>query len=150
MPPDDTSPAATVDAALRAAAESHFEAVIEARVEDIIDRYAASADTYVFVEGPRWSTTGHEAIADGWRAYVDAPLSVQSIEWIEEPRGQRWGDQGWLGGIVELTVEAPSGVRPVRFRGTYVMERGADDTWRIVHEHFSQPADDPYGTGDWL
>jgi ketosteroid isomerase-like protein len=146
----ETSPDATVDAELRTAAESHFQAVVEARVEDVIDRYAPSADTYVFVEGPRWSTTGHEAIAEGWRAYVDAPLAVRAIEWVEGPRGQRWGDQGWIGGIVELTVETGEGTRPVRFRGTYVMERDADDTWRIVHEHFSQPAEDPYGTGDWL
>jgi ketosteroid isomerase-like protein len=147
---DDAFSQPSVDADLRAAVEAHFRAVVEGRIEAIINRYAASADTYVFVEGPRWSTIGHEAIGEGWRAYVNSLLSVRSIEWVEGPVGDRWVDAGWIGGIVEMAVEVGGEMSTVRFRSTHVMERDDASTWQIVHEHLSRPDDDPYGTGDWL
>jgi ketosteroid isomerase-like protein len=130
-------------------AEHHFRAVIEKRVEEIVARYAPGADTYVFVEGPRWSTRGHDRIATGWRAFVDAPLAVRTVEWIEGPITEVVGDLGWIGGIVDLSVDVGGHERRVRFRATFVMRRDAG-AWHIVHEHFSQPAADPYGIGDWV
>ncbi len=64
----------------------------------------------------------------------------------------------WVAGIVDLTVAFADGaVRTVRLRGTHVLEHadgdaasGAPGEWQVAHEHFSQPAADPYGIGDWL
>jgi ketosteroid isomerase-like protein len=140
----------TEPTSLAAVAAHHFRAVIEKRVDAIVDRYAPGEDTYVFVEGPRWSTRGHDRIATGWRAFVDAPMSVRSCDWVEGPLSQVVGDLGWIGGIVELVVAVRGRERRARFRGSFVMHRHTDGEWRIVHEHFSQPAADPYGIGDWL
>lgn len=130
--------------------ERHFQAVIEKRIDEIINLYAPSEQTYVFVEGPRWATLGYENIAMGWRAFVDAPLSVVACRYVEAPRSQISGNMAWIGGIVEMTVKVREEVKFVRLRGTFVLQREADDEWRVVHEHFSQPATDPYGIGDWL
>jgi ketosteroid isomerase-like protein len=133
-----------------AVAENHFRAVIEKDIDEILNRYAQAESTYVFVEGPRWETKGYDKIATGWRAFVEAPLSVVACEYVEPPHAQVIGDMAWVGGLVELTVKVREQIKPVRFRGTYVFQREADGQWRITHEHFSQPATDPYGIGDWL
>jgi ketosteroid isomerase-like protein len=127
-----------------------FSAIVEKRVADIITHYADSPETYVFVEGPRWSTIGIKNIAEGWRAFVKAPLAVRSCEWVEGPFSQVTGDMAWLAGIVELTAQVRDRMRTLRLRGTFVLRRTSDDSWFIVHEHFSLPASDPYGIGDWL
>lgn len=132
------------------AVEAHFRAVVEKDAAEIIGRYAASPDLYVFVEGPRWSTVGHDAVAMGWRAFCDAAMSVRSINWVEGPRTGALGGGAWVGGVVDLDVELAEGERrTVRLRGTHILEKTASG-WAIVHEHFSQPAADPYGIGDWL
>ena len=133
------------------AVEAHFRAVVAKDAAEIVGRYAASPDLYVFVEGPRWSTVGHDAVATGWRAFCDAAMSVRSISWVEGPHAGALGDGGaWVAGVVDLDVElAEGGRRTVRLRGTHVLEKTASG-WAIVHEHFSQPAADPYGIGDWL
>ncbi len=131
-------------------AQHHFQAVVEKRVEEIIDRYANSDRTSVFVEGPRWATLGFEQIAKGWRAFVDAPMSVESCRFVEGPISQVVGEMASIGGIVELAMRVREQIKQVRLRGTFVFHRQADGEWRIVHEHFSQPAADPYGIGDWL
>jgi ketosteroid isomerase-like protein len=133
-----------------AVAENHFRAVIEKDIDEILNRYAQAESTYVFVEGPRWETQGYDKIATGWRAFVEAPLSVVACQYVEPPHAQVIGDMAWVGGLVELTVKVREQIKPVRFRGTYVFQREADGQWRITHEHFSQPAADPYGIGDWL
>ncbi len=135
---------------LIAIAHEHIEAVIDKRVEEIIDRYAASAETYVFLEGPRWSTISHDKIATGWRAFVDAPMSLVAFKWTEGPLTEVVGDMGWVAGIIELSVRFGDEVKTLALRGTYVMRCDADGKWRISHEHFSQPLADPYGIGDWL
>ena len=55
-----------------------------------------------------------------------------------------------VAGISELTVEIGGEERKIRFRGTFVFEKDSDETWQVFHEHFSQPAENPYGIGDWL
>lgn len=135
---------------LAAEAERHFHAVVARDLDAVVGRYAPGDRPYVFVEGPRWSTRGHERVAVGWRAFADAPLTVDRVEWVEGPVEQVEGPLGWIAGIVELVVRAAGVERRVRFRGSFVMHRDAAGAWRIVHEHFSQPTADPYGIGDWL
>lgn len=139
-----------------------LEAIVEGRVEDVISCYAPSASTYVFLEGPRSSTRGIERIAEGWRAFVESPLEVASWRWVEGPFEDGTEELAWLAGELELGVrsrgdESPgsealgSEGRRVRLRASYVARRSEDDGgWRIVHEHVSLPAEDPYGMGDWL
>jgi ketosteroid isomerase-like protein len=128
----------------------HFEAVVQKRVEDIIDSYENSEELLVFVEGPRWATRGFERVAKGWRDFVDSPITCNECVWIEEPLVQESGDHGFTAGIVEMSLTIKGKPKTVRFRGTFVYRKEEDGKWRIIHEHFSQPAADPYGIGDWL
>lgn len=130
--------------------QRHFRAVIEKRVADIINNYSDDPNLLVFVEGPRWATLGFENVARGWRDYVEAPMRMIDCQWVENLQSKVIGKMGFVAGIVELNVETKGEPRIVRFRGTFVMEHQDDGEWRIVHEHFSQPAADPYGIGDWL
>ncbi len=133
-----------------AAVESHFRAVVAKDAAEIVGRYVPRQDLYVFVEGPRWSTVGHDAVATGWRAFCAAAMSVRAIDWVEGPRAGVTGEMAWVAGVVDLSVAfADGGQRTVRLRGTHVLERTASG-WQVAHEHFSQPAPDPYGIGDWL
>jgi ketosteroid isomerase-like protein len=138
--------------AIEALTQEHFRAVIEKRIDDIVSHYRNSDQTYVFIEGPRWSTQGIDRINKGWNAYIDAPLSVQSVRYVEGPLAEvsSSGDLAWIAGIVELAVSIAGNVKTIRFRSTFVFRKEADGHWRIEHEHFSQPAEDPYGIGDWL
>ena len=132
------------------AVESHFRAVVAKDAAEIVGRYVPREDLYVFVEGPRWSTVGHEAVATGWRAFCAAAMSVRAIDWVEGPRAAASDGMAWVAGVVDLSVAfADGGQRTVRLRGTHVLERTASG-WQVAHEHFSQPAADPYGIGDWL
>lgn len=130
--------------------QNHFRAVIEKRVEDIINHYSRDENLLVFVEGPRWATVGFDNVERGWRDFVDAPMRVLRCEWIENLQSKIVGEMGFVAGIVELEMEIKNEPRIVRFRGTFVLQKEADGAWRIVHEHFSQPAENPYGIGDWL
>ena len=129
--------------------EAHWRAAIEGRIGDVIAAYADSDDTYVFPEGPRWATRGKRLIETGWRAYLQAPFRLTSYAWIEGPLSGSAADLGWCAGVAEFGVQRGKDTTRVRFRFSFVLAC-ADDRWRIVHEHFSQPAADPYGTGDWL
>lgn len=135
---------------LKEIAEHHYRAIIAKNVDEILDGYVRSGDLLVFVEGPRWATFGYENVAKGWRDFCASPIALERIEWIEEPKSEVFGEMGWLGGQVELTVTINGETKTIRFRGTFVMRRAADGKWRVIHEHFSQPAADPYGIGDWL
>lgn len=139
------------DASVLAFAGEHFRAVIERRAEDIISGYADDAETWVFLEGPRPATLGHEKIAAGWRAFVEAPFEVRDIRVVDGPRCRAEGAMAWYAARVELDVVADGREKTVAMRGTFVMRRdGTDGRWQIEHEHFSLPAPDPYGTGDWV
>ncbi len=127
-----------------------FSAVIEARVKDIISHYNESPDTYVFVEGPRWSTLGFEKISAGWNGYVDSPIKVKDIRFVEGPKGRVTKNMAWIGHIINMIIDINGVEKEIRFRGTFVIGKNNDGGWKIEHEHFSQPAPDPYGTGDWL
>ena len=130
--------------------KDQFQSVIDSRIEQVVNHYFDSEDTYVFVEGPRWSTLGFEKIAKGWIAYGDSPINVKDIRTIEGPFGREDNGMAWIGQIIEMDVLINKTLKTVKFRGTFVLRKCEDSKWRIEHEHFSQPAEDPYGTGDWL
>ncbi len=128
----------------------HFQNIIEKRVAEIISHYSDTPDLLVFVEGPRWATLGFENVARGWRAFVDAPMRMLECKWVDNLQSKVAGKMGFVAGVVELKMEIKSEIKIVRFRGSFIFQLEADNQWRIVHEHFSQPAADPYGIGDWL
>ena len=135
---------------IRTLVDDHFRHTIAKQADAIIARYAPTADTYVFVEGPRWSTTGIEKIDTGWRAYVSAPMAMRDFSWIEGPHASIAGEMAWHAGIVDIDMEIRGRITRVRFRATHILRQDVAGEWRIEHEHFSQPAPDPYGIGDWL
>ena len=128
----------------------HFEAVIEKDIDTILATYAESKDLLVFVEGPRWATLGYQNVEKGWRDFVDADISVSECNWIEHKHSKIVGNMGFLAGIVELKTTIAGQEKTIKFRGTFVFEKNGAGEWKVVHEHFSQPAEDPYGIGDWL
>lgn len=128
----------------------HFRAIMEKRVDEIINRYSQSENLLVFVEGPRWATVGFENLARGWRAFVDSPIQMIECSWVENLQSQTTAEMGFVAGIVELKVNVREAVKTIRFRGSFIMQKESDGEWRIIQEHFSQPAADPYGVGDWL
>lgn len=130
--------------------KSHFQAVVEKRIDEILDFYVDSPKLLVFVEGPRWVTLSFEKVSKGWRDFVDSAISVKSCEWAESLESHVFTDSGMVAGIVEMKVEINSEVKTIRFRGTFVFQKDHDGKWRVIHEHFSQPAENPYGIGDWL
>ncbi|MFY1698358.1 YybH family protein [Solwaraspora sp. WMMA2101] len=133
-------------------------AIVAGDADAIVDCYAGIDDLHVFVEGPRWQTVGHPAVARGWRAFSAAPMSVTRVDltdgpWVHGTAGDSAGVPGALASVsatVKMTVQGVAGDdRGVPMRLTWVLRRD-DDRWRIVHEHASQPLTDPYGVGDWL
>lgn len=130
--------------------EKHFEAVINKRVSDIVNFYNESEDLLVFVEGPRWATHGFENVSKGWHDFVDSVIFVKKCFWSESLKTRIVGKMGFVGGITELHVEIKGELKIIRFSGTFVFEKNEEDNWKVIHEHFSQPAENPYGIGDWL
>lgn len=135
---------------LKSAAESHFAAVADKNIERILDFYTSSENLLIFVEGPRWATLGFENVSKGWRDFCDSAIIVKSCEWVEFLQRKTVGRMGFVAGIVRMNLEIGGEPKSLDLRGTFVLEREADEKWRVVHEHFSQPAADPYGIGDWL
>jgi ketosteroid isomerase-like protein len=126
-----------------------LDAVRDRRVETVVDCFDPGPDTYVFLEGPRWTNRGGESIRRGWRAYFQAPIRLRSWSWHDGPLLHESGDLAVVAGVVDCDFEAGGAPRPLRMRMTWGLARNAG-VWRIVHEHGSQPLADPYGTGDWL
>ncbi len=138
------------DLLLKTITDQHFDFIIKKRTDSIVETYSNSNDLLVFVEGPRWSTVGYENVSKGWRDFVGSDIELQKCEWVENLTSKVGGDMGFVAGIVELQVKIKNELKTIRFRGTFVFERQTNGDWRIIHEHFSQPATDPYGIGDWL
>lgn len=130
--------------------KQHFEAIINKNVEKILDYYAQNEDLLIFVEGPRWATLGYKNVEKGWRDFCDSAINVQSCNWVENLTAKVVGKMGFVAGIVELNVEINGVLKTIRFRGTFVLAQESEEHWRVIHEHFSQPAENPYGIGDWL
>jgi len=135
------------------AIERLMDATVAKRLDEIIDSYEPSEAVFVFLEGPRWATHGFAAVATGWTAFIDADFQVRSRRWIGAPELIGEGGLASIQGIFELDTRVGDIDRTVRFRGTWTLRKSTDETdgkWRIVHEHVSMPAEDPYGIGDWL
>jgi ketosteroid isomerase-like protein len=130
--------------------KKHFAAVQEKRIDDIINFYADSPNLLVFVEGPRWATLSFERVSKGWRDFCDSAIFVKSCEWVENLESKVFTDSGFVAGVVEMKVEINGAIKVIRFRGTFNFQKESDGNWRVIHEHFSQPAENPYGIGDWL
>ena len=131
-----------------ATAEGMLTAVIDRNLDGVLDSFSSADDAYVFVEGPRWTTKGGEQIANGWRAYFDAPIRITAFRWAEGPFVFESGSLGQVVGIVDYNVSGDGVAKRLRMRMTWLV-RHEGDRWRIVHEHGSQPLADPYGAGDW-
>jgi ketosteroid isomerase-like protein len=130
---------------------NHFyQSIIDKRVEDIRLSYVSSEDTYVILEGPRYSTLGFEKIAKGWGDFCNSPLTLNKIEWVEGPFEEVSSDVAWVAGMIVLTVEVKGKEFEVQFRSTFVLRKNEETYWQIKHEHVSAPMEDPYGIGDWL
>jgi hypothetical protein len=160
--------------------DTFIDDITAERIADIIDGYDPSDHTYVFLEGPRWSTKTGERVAFGWGAFTDSPIRMRDWSWAEGPFEFVEGTLGWIAGVIDLNVTVGERAVTIRLRGTYVMRLDPptelsgpisaslrvppvgsiptgkpdrdpnDQKWRIIHEHFSQPLADPYGMGDWL
>jgi ketosteroid isomerase-like protein len=126
-----------------------LDAVRDRQAETVLDCFDPGADTYVFLEGPRWTNRGGQRIRQGWRAYFQAPIRLRSWAWTEGPDTHESGDLALVLGVISYAFEAAGERRPLLMRMTWALRRG-DGVWRILHEHGSQPLADPYGTGDWL
>jgi ketosteroid isomerase-like protein len=128
-----------------------FQAIIDKDVAEIQASYVPSEDTYVILEGPRYTTLGYEKIASGWSDFCQSPLSLQKIEWVEGPFEETEGSMAWIGGMIILTVDVRGQAFAVQFRASFVLRQNSDTgRWQIRHEHVSGPLADPYGIGDWL
>ena len=130
---------------------NHFyQSIIDKNVEAIRASYVLSEETYVILEGPRYTTLGYEKIAKGWGDFCDSPLTLNKIEWVEGPFEETSTDMAWVGGMIVLTVEVKGREFTVQFRSTFVLRKNEQNQWQIKHEHVSAPLQDPYGIGDWL
>jgi hypothetical protein len=154
-----STPSSPDSCELRPVIDAFIKSITEERIADIIAGYDPSDATYVFLEGPRWSTITGERVGFGWTKFTESPIRMRTWRWEEGSFEQVHGDMGWIAGIMVLGVEAGGVAKELRIRGTYVMRRdriangsseGRPGPWMIVHEHFSQPMDDPYGVGDWV
>jgi len=129
--------------------EKFWDAVKQKNIRGIEDAYVLSEQTYVILEGPRFSTLGSTQIFKGWKDFSASPINLQSMTWVEGPIEEINGTMGWVGGITDIAILVGDKEFTTRFRCTFVMSLVEDD-WKIKHEHVSAPLEDPYGIGDWL
>lgn len=128
---------------------NHFKAAIEKNVNEILASYSKSPDLLVFIEGPRWATLGYDKVSKGWHDFCDSAIRLKRCDWVENLQAEKAEGMGFVAGILELEVEVGGVTKTIRFRASFIL-RNEGDRWRIIHEHVSQPAPDPYGIGDWL
>ncbi|KAF3890681.1 MULTISPECIES: YybH family protein [Nostocales] len=130
--------------------DNFYRAILRQEVRNICQSYVPQEDTYVFVEGPRYSTIGYSKIAKGWQDFCNSTVKLEKIEWIEGPFTEEIENLAWVAGIVLLTVTVKARSIQRTFRATFVLNKNEAGSWQIRHEHLSAPLDDPYGIGDWL
>lgn len=126
-----------------------LDSVRDRDLEGVLDCFDKADDTYVYLEGPRWTNRGGERIHKGWRDYFDAPIELNQWRWTEGPYVFESSDLATVCGVIEYDFMGGGEPKHLKMRMTWVVRRGEDRVWRIVHEHGSQPLADPYGTGDW-
>jgi len=129
--------------------ELFWDAVKKKDMVGIEAAYVPSEDTYVILEGPRYSTLSFTKIIKGWGDFSGSPITLISMDWVEGPFEEIDGTLGWVGGITDITISVNGKDFVTRFRCSFVMKQYEGD-WKIKHEHVSAPMEDPYGIGDWL
>ena len=130
--------------------DNFYVAIIAKDVAGICRTYVESEETYVVLEGPRYTTLGYTKIAKGWSDFCTSALLLKKIDWLEGPFEETSTDMAWVGGQIMLTVEVNARQFSVQFRATFVLRKNQENHWQIKHEHVSAPLVDPYGIGDWL
>ena len=125
-----------------------WDAVMANDIQGIQDAYIDSADTYVVLEGPRYTTRSFTEIISSWKDFTSSPIQLTNTTWVEGPFEEIVGDMGWIAGIADISIKVETKEFTTRFRCSFVMLRTEDD-WKIKYEHVSAPLEDPYGIGDW-
>ncbi|MFS4467253.1 nuclear transport factor 2 family protein [Maribacter sp. 2210JD10-5] len=125
-----------------------WNAISERDINEINNGYCQDEDTYVILEGPRLATKGIKMISNGWKDFVQSPISLDKIVWTEGPFEEIVGDMGWIGGVTDLYITVNGKEIKNTFRSSFVMKK-IDGDWKIRHEHVSAAHSDPYGIGDW-
>ncbi len=134
---------------LAARTRKFWDAVQANDLQGIEDAYYPTEDTYVVLEGPRYTTHGVSKIIKGWKDFCNSPITLKSIDWIEGPFEEIDSAMGWISGVTDIAITINEKTFINRFRCSFVYTKYKDD-WRIKHEHVSAPMKDPYGIGDWL
>lgn len=129
--------------------EQFWDAVMKKDMSGIEAAYVPVEETYVILEGPRYSTLGFPKIIKGWGDFTNSPITLLSIVWVEGPFEEIEHEMAWVAGITDITISVNGKEFTTRFRCSFVMKL-VDDDWKIKHEHVSAPLEDPYGIGDWL
>ncbi|TDD94341.1 YybH family protein [Actinomadura rubrisoli] len=122
--------------------------IIAEDMDGALDHYEQSPDTYSLIEGPSASLAGIDGIRRGWSGWYGAGLRLRSVDFIEGPSETNLGDLSWITAVADTRVTTPTGDREIRFAVTWIL-RNDGVRWRIAHDHYSIPAEDPYGVGDW-
>ncbi len=130
--------------------KNFHQAVTNKEIDAICDAYMPSPETYVVLEGPRYTTLGYEQIAKGWKDFCKSSISLKSVNWTEGPFSEETSEMAWMAGVLDLTVMVKEKEFTVKFRGTFILTKDSQGNWKIKHEHVSAPLEDPYGIGDWL
>lgn len=129
--------------------EKFWDAVIRKDMQGIEEAYVPVEETYVILEGPRYSTLSFSKIIKGWGDFSNSPINLLNIVWVEGPFEEIDNEMAWIGGITDITISVKEKEFTTRFRCSFVM-KNIDGDWKIKHEHVSAPLKDPYGIGDWL
>jgi len=128
-------------------------------MEEILDAYAAAVrakdvDAFValyaddirsFDLWERWSYDGKDEfrgmVAEWFGSLPDDEVVAVSFD---DLRTQPGTDVAALSAFTTFAAEAPDGteLRSMNNRLTWVLRKGTDGGWRIVHEHSSAPAGD--------
>ncbi len=125
-----------------------WDAIIANKLDGIEDAYVQSEDTYVVLEGPRYTTRTFKEIISGWQDFTSSPIQLTNTKWVEGPYEEIIGEMGWIAGIADISIKVEDNEFTTRFRCSFVMV-SIDGDWKIKHEHVSAPLPDPYGIGDW-
>jgi ketosteroid isomerase-like protein len=132
-----------------ASVNAHYQAIIDKNLEEILNKYVISEETYVILEGPRLTTIGFEKIKKGWTDFCSSAIELRSIDWIEGPFYEESQDMAWVAGIIQLAVSIGKNQFENTFRASFVLKKQSEKNWQIKHEHVSVVHPDPYGIGDW-
>lgn len=131
-----------------AVAEKMLNSVLSRDLEGVVSCFSSASDAYMYVEGPRWTTTGGHNVREGWSAYFEGGFGIADWRWVEGPKIIADQHLAQVMGVIDYIMIGKGKRTPLRLRMTWLLRLG-EAGWQIVHEHGSQPLEDPYGAGDW-